>query len=111
MPRDNRYMYMAHVCFDTCCSDYVNVCGNVSRVADIVEDYFYAARTIFTNVILHADKHNIPKRKIPPTSKLLPEYIRYKIEHRNNIRAQYASDLRIPRVTLGNHLTHTNTQF
>ena len=34
---------------------------------------------------LHTEKHNIPKGKIHSTSKLLPEHIRHKIEHRNNI--------------------------
>ena len=29
MPRDNRWMYMVHVCFYVCCSDCVGVCGNV----------------------------------------------------------------------------------
>ena len=29
MPRDNRRMYMAHVCFYVCCSDCVGVCRNV----------------------------------------------------------------------------------
>ena len=37
MPRDNRCMYMAHVCFYVCCSDCVGVCGNVCRVADVVK--------------------------------------------------------------------------
>ena len=32
MPRDNRCMYMAHVCFCVCCSDSVGVCGNVCCV-------------------------------------------------------------------------------
>ena len=27
MPRDNRCMYMAHVCFYICCSDCVGICG------------------------------------------------------------------------------------
>ena len=40
MPRDNRCVYMAHVCFYACCSDCVEVCGNVSCVADVVEDSF-----------------------------------------------------------------------
>ena len=40
MPRENRYMYMAHVCFSVCCSDCVRVCGNVSGVAAVVEDSF-----------------------------------------------------------------------
>ena len=25
--RDNRYVYMAHVCFHVCCSDSAGVCG------------------------------------------------------------------------------------
>ena len=29
LPRDNRYMYMEHVCFYVCCGDIVRVCGNV----------------------------------------------------------------------------------
>ena len=29
VPRDNRCVYMAHVCFYVCCSDCVGVCGNV----------------------------------------------------------------------------------
>ena len=38
----------------------------------------HTANTIFTNVILHADKHNIPKGKIHSTCKLLPEHISHK---------------------------------
>ena len=38
VPRDNRCMYMAHVCFDVCCSDCVGVCGNVCCVAAVVKD-------------------------------------------------------------------------
>ena len=37
MPRDNRCMYMAHVCF-MYLSDCVGVCGNVCCVAAVVED-------------------------------------------------------------------------
>ena len=48
----------------------------------------HTSNTIFTNIILHAYKHNIPKVKIHSTCKLLPEHIRHKIEHRNKIRAQ-----------------------
>ena len=40
MPRDNRCMYRAHVCFKVCCSDCVGVCGNVCCVAAIVKDFF-----------------------------------------------------------------------
>ena len=38
MPRDNRCMYMAHVCFYVCCSDCVGVCGNVCCVATVVKN-------------------------------------------------------------------------
>ena len=38
MPRDNRCMYMAHVCFCVCCSDCVRVCGNVCCVAAVFKD-------------------------------------------------------------------------
>ena len=38
LPRDNRCMYMAHVCFYVCCSDCVGVCGNVCCVAAIVKN-------------------------------------------------------------------------
>ena len=50
----------------------------------------HTANTIFTNIILHAGKHNIPKGKIHFTCKLLPEYI----------RAQNASDPSISRIKL-----------
>ena len=35
--RDNRCMYMAHVCFYVCCSDCVGVCGKVCCVATVVK--------------------------------------------------------------------------
>ena len=38
MRRDNRCMYMTHVCFYVCCSDYVGVCGNVCCAAAVVKD-------------------------------------------------------------------------
>ena len=38
MPRYNRCVYMAHVCFYVCCSDLVEVCGNVCCVAGVFED-------------------------------------------------------------------------
>ena len=31
-------MYMAHVSFNGCCSNYVRVCGNVCCVAAVVKD-------------------------------------------------------------------------
>ena len=38
MPRDNRCMYMAHVCLYVCRSDCVWVYGNVCCVAAVVEN-------------------------------------------------------------------------
>ena len=38
MTRENRCMYMAHVCFYVCCSDCVGVCGNVCCVAAVVKN-------------------------------------------------------------------------
>ena len=38
MPRDNRCMYMTHVCFYVCCSDCVGVSGNVCCVVTVVKD-------------------------------------------------------------------------
>ena len=41
IPRDNRCMYMAHVCFYVCCSDYVGVCGNVCCLATVAKDAYF----------------------------------------------------------------------
>ena len=38
MLRDNKCMYMAHVCFVVCCCDSVGVCGNVYCVVAVVKD-------------------------------------------------------------------------
>ena len=38
MPRDNRCMYMAHVCFYVCCSNCVGDGGNVCCVAAVVKN-------------------------------------------------------------------------
>ena len=35
MHRENRCMYMSHVCFSVCCSDCVGVCGIVYCVVDV----------------------------------------------------------------------------
>ena len=43
MPRDNRCMYMTHVCFYVCCSDCMGVCGNVCCVAAVVKDSVFLA--------------------------------------------------------------------
>ena len=51
MHRDNRCMYMAHVCFYVCCSDYVWVCGNVCCVATIVEDSVFFSLGVLKYVV------------------------------------------------------------
>ena len=38
MPRDNRCMYMVHVCFYVCCSNCLLICKNVCCVAAVVEN-------------------------------------------------------------------------
>ena len=38
MPRDNRGMYMTHVCFYGCCSDCVGVYENVCCIAAVDKD-------------------------------------------------------------------------
>ena len=41
MPRDNRCMYMALVCFYVSCNGCVGVCGNVCCVAAVVENFSF----------------------------------------------------------------------
>ena len=43
MPRDNRCIYMTHICFYVGCSDDVGPCGNVCCVAAIVKDSVFLA--------------------------------------------------------------------
>ena len=45
----------------------------------------HSANRIFTNIILMADKHNIPKGKMHSNCRLLPEDIVCKITKKNNI--------------------------
>ena len=52
----------------------------------------HTANRILTNIILMADKHNIPKGKMHSKCKLLPEDIVCKITQRNNIRRANTSD-------------------
>ena len=47
MPRDNRCMYMVHVCFYVCCSDCVGVCGNVCCVAAVVKNRVFYSFGVF----------------------------------------------------------------
>ena len=51
MPRDNRCMYMAHVCFYVCCSDCVGVCGNVCCVAAVVKNSVFLSRGVLKYVV------------------------------------------------------------
>ena len=43
MPKDNRCVYIAHVCFHVCCSDCVGVCENVCCVCvgDVMDVVFF----------------------------------------------------------------------
>ena len=50
------------------------------------------ANIIFTNIILMADKHNIPKSKMHINCRLLPEDIVCTITQRNNIRRANTCD-------------------
>merc|ERR1712240_365012 len=49
-------------------------------------DNVHTLNSIITNAILTADKHNIPKGKMKPQHKILPEHIRTLIQDRNSIR-------------------------
>ena len=52
----------------------------------------HTANRIFTNIILMADKHNIPKGKMHSNCRLLPDHIVCKITHRNNMRRANTCD-------------------
>ena len=52
----------------------------------------HTANRIFTNIILMADKQNIPKGKMHSNCRLLPEDIVCKITQRNNIRRANTCD-------------------
>ena len=52
----------------------------------------FTANIIFTNIILMADKQDIPKGKMHSNCRLLPEDIVFKITQRNNIRRANTCD-------------------
>ena len=54
--------------------------------------YTLPTEFIFTNIILMAGKHNIPKGKMHSSCRLLPEDIVCKITQRNNIRRANTGD-------------------
>ena len=51
MHRDNRCMYMAHVCLHVCCSDCVGVCGNVCCVAAVVKNSGFLSLGVLKYVV------------------------------------------------------------
>ena len=57
-----------------------------------ITTYIHTANIIITNIILMADKHNIPKDKMHSNCRLLPNHIVCKITHRNNIRRANTCD-------------------
>ena len=69
----------------------------------------HTANRIFTNIILMADKQNIPKGKMHSNCRLLPEDIVCKITQRNNTRRANTCD---PPLKLLNedNFRHTKTQ-
>ena len=48
MPRDNIYMYLAHVCFYVCCMDCVGVCEYVCWIAAAVKDSVFLTLECWT---------------------------------------------------------------
>ena len=82
----------------------------------------HTANTIFTNIILMADKHNIPKEKMHSNCRLLSEDIQCKIIERNIIRRantcdpalkllneEITSDIQKHKRSLGPHAQHTHS--
>ena len=62
MPRYNRYMNRAHVCFYVCCSDCVGgrgVCDNICCVAAIVEDSIFSLGVLKYVVICLGDAMDV----------------------------------------------------
>ena len=60
MPRDNRYMYMAHVYFYVCCSDCVGVCGNVCCVAAVVKNSRFLSLGVLKIILLGLSSDHLP---------------------------------------------------
>ena len=64
----------------------------VSNTLYTIPTNIHTANRIFTNLILMADKQNIPKGKMHSNCRLLPEDIVCKITQRNNIRRANTCD-------------------
>ena len=52
----------------------------------------HTANIMYTNIIVIADNHNIPKDKMHNNSRFLPEHIICKITHIDNIRRENTCD-------------------
>ena len=63
-----------------------------TRKLTTIPTNIHTANRIFTNIILMADKHNIPKGNMHSNCRLLPEDIVCKITQRNNIRRANTCD-------------------
>ena len=75
----------------------------------------HTANRMFTNIILMADKHNIPKGKMHSNCRLLPNHIVYKIRQRDNIKRANTCDLALKLLneeitsdTLGSQAQHAH---
>ena len=51
MPRENRCMYIAHICFYICCSDCVGVCWNMCCVVAVVKDSGFLSLGVLNYVV------------------------------------------------------------
>ena len=58
----------------------------------IIPTNIHTANRIFTNIILMADKHNIPKGKMHNDCRLFPDHIVCKITQRKNMRRSNTCD-------------------
>ena len=63
-----------------------------SSAQTTIRTTIHTANIIFTNIILMADKHNIPKGKMHSNYRLFPEDIVCKITQRNNIWRENTCD-------------------
>ena len=71
---------------------------------NITKHNIHKANKTLTEIILQADKNNIPKGHIKATIKPIPEHIRNKITERNNMRMKNPTDTNI--TNINNEITH-----
>src|SRR6478735_356151 len=72
-----------------------NSLENYAKPTDV-----HIGNKIITNIILNADKHNIPKGKVKSHSILQPKEIRDKIDERNKLRKENSKDPKIKDLNL-----------